>query len=296
MPDQRSFALMQQMRGLVSDETTGKPDTGIVADVGLNSVSVRLDQGHLLTDLPVVGGAGNVQSGDTAYLAWFGDGSVVVLSTRSFSEGQPSTAADVDLSGYATLAEMYAALAGKADVHTHDFLYLYKIIRVTPGSQVQYVYSDTALATAISEASSGDEILLPPRVISGNVTAKAGVALTGLSRNNTILTGLLTGAADARLENFSLWRTANDGSDLKGLIAPASGECVLYNCNILVSQAGAGKAYGIYASAGGNLTFRHCNVTGNSASGSGYGVGVSIGSLKLYHSELNGSTDRIAYL
>jgi hypothetical protein len=61
----------------------------------------------------------------------------------------------------------------------------------------------------------------------------------------SILTGQITGAADAKLECLSVTRAANDASKLVAVVAPASGALYIDNCDLSAVQSGAGTGYAV---------------------------------------------------
>jgi len=108
------------------------------------------------------------------------------------------------------------------------------------------------LAAALSAATSGDVILLPPGTYSGDITVPAGASVVGVNREDCVIDGQVTLSNGSVLANLSIIRSENSASDVYGVLAPASGGTGwIYGCTISVENAGAGGAYGILAFARG---------------------------------------------
>ena len=135
-----------------------------------------------------------------------------------------------------------------------DFVTLNKIILYTGSSATNYNNTDAGLASAISAASSGDTIWIPPTTLTNNYTVPAGVTIHGESRDDVIFSGQITLSDGSALENLSILRTADDAVIYYGL-SPPSGEGIayVYNCIISVIQSGAGDGYAILQTGRGNL-------------------------------------------
>ena len=130
----------------------------------------------------------------------------------------------------------------------------------------------TDLDNALADATSGDIILLPAGTIDGDHTMIAGVKVVGRSRYATILSGQITGANGASIENLSVIRSANSAANLIGVDAPAAGTFYISDCDIEVTQSGSGDAYGISADVNGTLIeVWNSFVSGDSTGGTGYG-------------------------
>jgi len=157
----------------------------------------------------------------------------------------------------------------------------------------EYAVSSTGFAAALTAASSGDVILLPAQDISGNHTITAGVKVVGYSRYATQLTGQITMAASATIENLSIIRTADDASNYVALINQASGTSYAHSCDIKVEQSGSGNAYGISLDGAGTLEAWNCYTYGNSGTGNGYAVydNSGGGDIVLFGGRAYGSTD-----
>jgi hypothetical protein len=134
----------------------------------------------------------------------------------------------------------------------------------------EYTADASGMTLALAAATSGDVLFLPARSISGNYTITAGVSVVGYSRYATKLTGQITMAASATVENLTIVRTANDASTYKAVINQASGTSYIHSCDIKVEQSGSGAAYAISLDGAGSLELWQCYVYGNSGSGNGY--------------------------
>lgn len=121
----------------------------------------------------------------------------------------------------------------------------------------------TTLSAALAAAASGDMVRIPAGTITGNYTLTAGVTVRGIGVQASILTGQITGAAGAALENLSITRTANDSSKLCAVVGPGSGNLTIRECDISATQSGAGT---------------------------GYAVSVGLGNVYIYNSRAYGST------
>lgn len=149
--------------------------------------------------------------------------------------------------------------------------YLILLYDVSAEKIKDYSYSASGLAGANMAAASGDVIFIPPGTLTGNYTVKAGVAWVGLSRAKTILTGCITGAADSCIERLSIVRTANDAADLIGVEGQASGTFYVKDCDVTVTQSGAGLACGLRQNAAGLVMVWNTLLDGTSTGGDGYG-------------------------
>jgi len=157
----------------------------------------------------------------------------------------------------------------------------------------EYAVSSAGFDAALTAASSGDVILLPAQDISGNHTITAGVKVVGYSRYATQLTGQITMAASASIENLSIIRTADDSSAYVALINQASGTSYAHSCDIKVEQSGSGNAYGVSLNGAGNLELWNCYTYGSTAGAYGYAVydNSGGGNIILFGGRAYGSTD-----
>lgn len=151
--------------------------------------------------------------------------------------------------------------------------YANNIVLIDPGVEAVILYDpdDAGLAAAIAAAGSGDSIQLGLATYANAYTIPAGVRIYGFDRFGCVFTNQITGAGGAKLENCSIVRTANNGSVLKGVVAPASGSFRMDDVTIGLTQAGSGDAYGISIDSGScAMECQNCYVTSESGSGLGY--------------------------
>lgn len=176
--------------------------------------------------------------------------------------------ADINIINNENIVSVSAAMMGKLVLFDNNFV---KLSFYDPDS----VGFDKALLAA----NDGDIILIPPCTIDDDHTMIAGVKVVGRSRFATILTGQITGAAGASIENLSITRAANSADDLIGVDSPASGTFWINDCNISVIQAGAGDAYALSVDVSGSvMKVYSSDLYGSSGSGSGYAAYHSDGS------------------
>ena len=150
----------------------------------------------------------------------------------------------------------------------------------------------TDLDNALEDATSGDIILLPAVTIAGAHTVIAGVKVVGRSRYATILSGQITGASGASIENLSIIQSANSADNLVGVDSPAAGTFYINDCDIEITQAGAGNAYGLSVDVNGTtIEIWNSFVSGDSTGGDGYAGYRSDGSAYFYGGRAYGSTN-----
>ena len=155
----------------------------------------------------------------------------------------------------------------------------------------RYIYKLSQFQAALTKAYSGDIIEISGGTVTGNYTMIAGVRVIGKSRWATILTGQITGAAGASIENLSIIVSADDASDLVGVDSPASGTFYINGCDIEVTQAGAGNAYGLSVDVNGTtIDVWNSYISGDSTGGDGYAAYHSDGSAYIYGGRAYGST------
>jgi hypothetical protein len=151
-----------------------------------------------------------------------------------------------------------------------DDAYLIELYKNTTGKIKRYSFTAAGMTGALAAAASGDGITLPIGTLTGNYTMIAGVKVIGKSRFATILTGQITGAAEASVENLSITRTANDGNALSGIVGQASGTFYVHACHIKCTQSGAGTAAGVRQDAAGTVEIWSTKLLSGSV-GSSYG-------------------------
>jgi hypothetical protein len=116
-------------------------------------------------------------------------------------------------------------------------------VLVHDGSSVTGEYAD--LASAITAATSGDTILLPPGTYSGDHTVPTSVTVAGMNMIECELTGEITLSAGSYLVNAYVHRSLNTADNEYGVIFPrkAVGVGHLHHCKVEVINAGAGTGY-----------------------------------------------------
>ena len=143
-----------------------------------------------------------------------------------------------------------------------------RIIRTdSAGAWTTYDGDGTGLAAAIAAASAAETLWLPARTFTGNHTFPANVTVRGMSRADTVLSGQIILSDGARGENLSITRTANDASDLRGVLVPTTGTAYLDAVTVSVTQNGGGTGTAIYASSRGGKLELHggCDIYGSTA-------------------------------
>lgn len=178
---------------------------------------------------------------------------------------------------------------GKID--TEDFVI--KLHDLSNEAVIYYSPSPAGFAAALSASASGDAIELPIGTLTGNYTMTAGVKVVGKSRFATILTGQITGADEASIENLSITRTANDANALDGVIGQASGTFRIHACHITVTQSGSGTACGVKQESAGAIEIWSTYLYGNSVGGDGYGSYRTLGAISIDGGATLGSTAAI---
>jgi hypothetical protein len=226
-------------------------------------VERRLDRIESL-ESPVIAGGGGV-TGAPSNAPYVTIGNTAALSAeRALTEGP-----DIDLVDGGANSTITVGRGG-------DTILLFD----SGGSPLaEFAATEAGLTAALAAATSGDTVWLPSITIGGDHTLIANVAVIGASRFGSILSGQVTGASGARLENCSVTRSANDANALYGIVAPGAGTTMLAGVHVSVTQAGAGNAAAIYAAAGGNVEAWNCSLRAP-AGGAGWHYGV-------YHSAGN---------
>lgn len=160
---------------------------------------------------------------------------------------------------------------------------------------VQYPGTATGMTNAISQAETDDVYWMPNRTIGGNYTLPADTDWIGIHKYGAKLTGQITLSDETSIINLSVVRSADDGNDLKGVIAPGSGAGRIKNCLVSVTQAGAGGAYAVNVESDGDIETMESYLIASSVGGSGYAVyhagGGATGNSYQYGGRGYGSTD-----
>ena len=159
------------------------------------------------------------------------------------------------------------------------------------GNHKQFAISAAGFTAAMASESAGDVIFIPHATITGDHTITAAVKVIGLSRYASIFSGQITGGAGSSIENLSIIRSADSADNIIGVDSPSSGVFYINDCDIEVTQAGAGDAYGLSVDvAGTTIEAWDSFVSGGSAGGSGYAAYHSNGSGYFYGGRAYGST------
>ena len=155
----------------------------------------------------------------------------------------------------------------------------------------RYIYKLSQFQAALTKSYSGDIIEISGGTVTGNYTMIAGVKVIGRSRYATILTGQITGASGASIENLSIIRTDDSATDIVGVDSPAAGTFYINGCDIEATQAGAGDAYGLSVDVA-TTTIETWNsyLYGSSTGGAGYAAYCTTGTAEINGGKAYGST------
>jgi hypothetical protein len=157
----------------------------------------------------------------------------------------------------------------------------------------QYEKTDSGLAAALALASVGEIVMIHgPATFTSAITIPGGVILVGVGRPKIIIANSVYLGVDSAIFNLDASATANDANPLYGVVGPLSDTAYIYYCDISAIQSGAGNAYAIGATRGGDIVVRHSTLYGSSVSGSGYCGRASSGFIYSRHNDYIGSTDR----
>ena len=132
----------------------------------------------------------------------------------------------------------------------------------------EYAPDATGLAAAIAAAASGDIIQIPAGTIDASITIPAGVALVGRGWNS-VIEGMITLGDGASAAHLRVYQSVNSGADIIGVIGPASGEALVRDVQVSLTQAGGGNALGLLSN-GGTLRAFECEVRVNGGTGSSW--------------------------
>lgn len=157
-----------------------------------------------------------------------------------------------------------------------DDEYAILLYKVATRKLKKYSVSETGLQAALAGASSGDAVYLPAGTFSGNHTVPAGVALVGVSKGKSILTGQIT-LSGSHLENVTVDRDEDSAGAIYGVIDAGAGTSYIKNCTIDVANS-TGAAYAVYLANGGTFYVYDSNLLALTGS-DGYAAYVSDGSL-----------------
>lgn len=149
--------LIDELRAVGSDAQPDKPDSGVIIDIKLNRVTIRLSRtGTTVPNVAVTGGLGGLGIGQTVNLIWFGN-TPVVLNTGGSITGSavsvpgvaPRMASTIDAYTKAQVDALLKAVQvkidGKADINARPS---YDWISATSGSIGGCAISDSSIASS----------------------------------------------------------------------------------------------------------------------------------------------------
>jgi hypothetical protein len=167
------------------------------------------------------------------------------------------------------------------------------------GGAVLYTKTAANLAIALAGCSSGEWVtIFGPCTLAGDFNIPAGAVLRAHDQYQVTIQGTITLGNGSRIENLSIEKTANSAADIYGVLNSQSGTSYIKDCEVLVTQSGAGNAYALGAINGlsigdGGVEVHDTFLSGTSVGGSGYAVRSTRGIVKLWGTERNyGSTAR----
>ena len=131
----------------------------------------------------------------------------------------------------------------------------------------EYAASDAGLIAALAAMGASDVVELPDVTIAGGPWTVANGTLRGHSRWGSVLDGLVTVQAGAKIERLSIIRSEDEADPVVGIILEEDGRAE--GCFISVTNAG-GDVYGIFSDQAGNC-YSEGNLFYLSASGIAYG-------------------------
>lgn len=262
------------LRDIKEGVKSGASIRATVVDIFFGRASVRLvDNGQVLRNLDVIGGP--VAVGATVMVDFTTPKPTVVATGQS----------GLSLSDVRDLLNSADALGSGGTTQI--------TITLFSGGAVTAMYppSSDGLTTALSEANSGDVILLPDIDVEVDITVPAGVDLTGISTRNSIIRGEVTLENGCLLEGLTIRHCEDSESNIVAVVAP-SGTARIRNCEIHCYQCGSGSAVGVSIPATNDLMLvEHSKVVANSQSGSAYAFSSAGGTCQVTHCELYGKTD-----
>ena len=185
-----------------------------------------------------------------------------------------------------------AAVSANANAEK-DNGYLIFLYKISTAKIKPYSFTVAGMTAALAAAAIGDAIEIPIGTLTGDYTMVAGVKVVGKSRFATILTGQITGAAGASIENLSNIRTANDANALSGIVGQAAGIFYVHACHVEVTQSGAGTAAAVRQDAAGTVEVWSTYLSALSVGGAGYATYRTAGAIVIDGGVRLGSTAAI---
>jgi len=131
----------------------------------------------------------------------------------------------------------------------------------------EYDADDAGLIAALAAMGAGDVVELPDVTIAGGPWTVANGTLRGHSRWGSVLDGLPTVQADAKIERLSIIRSEDEADPVIGITLEEDGRAE--GCFISVTNAG-GDVYGIFSDQAGNC-YSEGNLFDLDAYGDAYG-------------------------
>ena len=166
------------------------------------------------------------------------------------------------------------------------------------GKAILYDKTAANLTTALAGCAAGEWVtIFGPCTLTGDFTIPASAELRAHDRHQVIIDGTITMNSASLIKYLTISKTANDATTIYGILNSQTGTSYIDECDITVTQSGAGDAYGVAAinglSAGdGGVNIKRSLINGVSVSGSGYGIQSTRGIVKVWHSIVYGSTAR----
>ena len=168
------------------------------------------------------------------------------------------------------------------------------LIHADGGGVVVYDPTEAGLSSALANTITGDVIYVPPATINGDHTIPADIAVWGIGKKS-IFSGKITLLSGSILKSVDVIRSVNSGDDISGIVGPSSGTAYLIDCNVSVTNSGAGDAYAVLADYG-DLWIWNCYLIGTaSGAGDGYAVKGGGGECFIEGGYVRGSTDEFDF-
>lgn len=216
--------MSQLSRDIRSNVRSNASIPAYVVDVFFGKASVRLaSNGAIYRNLDVVGGP--VEIGNKVRVDFTTSKPTVVAT------GQKGLSLD-------DIKKLLAGLDLGSSGDTQITITLFS------GGAVKEMYppNELGMADAIDEASDGDVIFLPDIDIGGNYTIPDGVAVTGLSREESIIRGTITLGEESVLQNVLIYLETSSGSAYGVILGDRSR---LDSCHVYVQNTGS--AFGVFS-------------------------------------------------
>jgi len=277
----RTYGLRDKVAGVAQNKLI----RARVIEILGNTVSVRLTQNaSRIYGIRLIGGP--VQVGDLVHIDYI-SGTPVAQAISTHQTIPDNTY------HYTPAVTDYNEVAPPSQNPSQS---LYAVILYSTADYRAYEFpaNSDGLTDALSIATSGDIVVLPPGEFDNNYTIPANVALVGYAIDSSIITGQVTMNNQSEMRNMSIVRTANDATTLIGLVMPSSGTVEVSDVDVNVTQSGSGNAYAISIPAGtASLSFARMYIYANSSGGSGYAIYMNVsytGNSYGFHASIIAST------